>query len=116
MKENSPTIYNNSWGILGYPSHEKIEEYKNMPVGGFRKMVKNLSKKYKDKPLTPHTVWIEKKVTDIYLTSVIVSAVGSSQSFDIARSQQDQLVFNEEPNHKGVVSYSYHSYNPQRWE
>ena len=80
MKENSPTIYNNSWGILGYPSHEKIE------------------------------------VTDIYLTSVIVSAVGSSQSFDIARSQQDQLVFNEEPNHKGVVSYSYHSYNPQRWE
>jgi len=28
--------------------------------------------------------------------------------------QQDQLVFNEEPNYKGVVSYSYHSYNPQR--
>ena len=115
MKEVMPTVYKNAWGILGYPSPEKIEEYKNMPVGGFRRMVKDRNKKYKNKPLTPHTVWIEKKITDSYITSVIVPAVSSSQSLDIARLQQDQLVFNEEPNYKGVVNYSYHSYNPQRW-
>ena len=38
-----------SWGILGNPSPEKIEEYKNMPVGAFREMVKDLKKKNKNK-------------------------------------------------------------------
>lgn len=79
-------------------------------------MVGDLKKKNKGKPLTAHTVWVEKKVTDSYYTSVIVQAANVSQAFDIARSQQDQLVFNEEAGRKDVVDYSYHSYDPtKRW-
>lgn len=116
MKDTTTTVYQNAWGILGNPTPEKINEYKNLPVGQFRRMVGDLKKKNKGKPLTAHTVWVEKKVTDSYYTSVIVQAANVSQAFDIARSQQDQLVFNEEAGRKDVVDYSYHSYDPtKRW-
>ena len=109
------TTNTNSWGILGNPSPEKIEEYKNMPVGHFRRMVKDLSKKNKNKPLMPHQIWIERRVTDSYITSLIVSAASGQQAFDIARTQLDQAVFPDEPQWKGVVTHSYHGMDPLRW-
>lgn len=42
----------NSWGILGNPSPEKIEEYKEMPYGQFKVMVGALNKKYRGKAVT----------------------------------------------------------------
>lgn len=112
MKDTTTTVYQNAWGILGDPTPEKINEYKNLPVGQFRRMVGDLKKKNKGKPLAAHTVWVEKTVTDRYCTSVTVQAANVSQAFDIARMQLDQLVFNDEPSLKDVISYSYHSYNP----
>ena len=109
------TTNTNSWGILGNPSPEKIEEYKNMPVGHFRRMVKDLTKKNKGKPLLPQRVWIERRVTDSYVASMVVSAASTQQAFEVAREQFDQAVFPEEPDWKGVVTHSYHSVDPCRW-
>jgi hypothetical protein len=112
---SATTTNTNSWGILGRPSPEKIEEYKNMPVGAFQRMVKDLSKKNKGKPLMPHQVWIERRVTDSYVGSVVVSAASISQAMDVAQTQLDQVEFPEEPQFKEVVTHAYHSIDPCRW-
>lgn len=104
-----------SWGVLGNPSKEKIEEYKRMPVGEFRRMVKEVSKQNKGKPLVPHEIWIERKVTDSYVASVVVSAASTEQAFGMAKLQLEQVEFPEEPTWQRQVTHAYSSMDPRRW-
>lgn len=104
-----------SWGVLGNPSKEKIEEYKNMPVGAFRSLVKEVTKQNKGKPLTPHEIWIERKVTDSYVTSMVVSAASTMQAFDMVKLQLDQAEFPSEPTWQRQVTHSYSSMDPRKW-
>lgn len=86
-----------------------------MPVGEFREMVKDLNKKNRGKPLAPHTVWIEKKVTNSYVTSLTVSVASKEQSLDAARVQLDQVEFPIDPTWSNQVTYSYSTVEPMRW-
>ena len=79
-----------SWGILGNPSKEKIEQYKNMPVGSFRNMVKNLSRGKKGKVLKEFEVFVTQR--DIKLTRGVikVEAFDWSEAVEHARLRQEE--------------------------
>ena len=51
---------NNSWGILGKPSPEKIAEWQNLPYGKFKEMVTTMKKKSKGNTLKKHQVRVQK--------------------------------------------------------
>jgi len=104
-----------SWGILGNPSPEKIEEYKNMPVGAFREMVKDLKKKNKNKPLMPFEVFVEKKIMDSHLGSVVVSATNWQQAFDVAKARLEEVEFQQIQSRLARQEYAYHSYDPRKY-
>lgn len=65
------------WGLLGEPTQEQIEEWKNMPYGKFKAMTETLRKKSKGKVLKKHAVEI--KMIDEVSTSSFVYV----QAFDI---------------------------------
>jgi hypothetical protein len=112
---STTTYTNKSWGILGNPSPEKIEEYKNMPVGAFREMIKALNKKNKGKPLMPFEVFVEKKIVNSHLGSVVASAANWQQAFDVAKERLEEVEFTLVQNRQGRCEYSYHSYDPRRY-
>ena len=51
-----------SWGVLGNPTKEQIEQWKNLPYGQFGTMVSSLKKKSKGKSLRKHAVEVKKSV------------------------------------------------------
>jgi hypothetical protein len=65
-----------SWGILGDPTAEQIEQWKNLPYGQFGTMVSSLKKKSKGKSLRKHSVEVKKST--VFSTKAFVQV----QAFD----------------------------------
>jgi hypothetical protein len=86
-----------SWGILGNPSKEKIEEYKNMPVGSFQSMIKRLSKSSKNKVMQEFTVYVTKRKVDMTRGVIKTEAFEFSEATNIARELIDQVAWDETP-------------------
>jgi len=105
-----------SWGILGNPSKEKINEYKNMPVGSFKNMVKNLSRGKKGKVLQSHEVYVIKKNIDVTRGLIKVDAFTLQEAFELARIQHEQIKWDEQPYATDRVEYSYQSYDPLKYK
>jgi hypothetical protein len=66
----------NSWGILGEPTTEQVEAWKNLPYGEFKKIVESTKKRSKGKDLKKYTVVVTK--TNVYATQAFVNV----QAFD----------------------------------
>lgn len=100
----------NSWGILGNPSKEKIEEYKNMPVGAFRQMVKDLNRRKKGKVLKEHEVSVTKTRSDMTAGTIKVQAFTRDEAIDLARLRLEEIEWEEKPYKTDQVSYIYRCY------
>ena len=75
----------NTWGILGNPSKEQIEQWKNLPHGQFAAMVSSLKKKSKGKSLRKHSVEIKKRNATTTSAFVYVQAYDSEHAINQAR-------------------------------
>lgn len=51
-----------SWGILGNPTAEQIEQWKSLPYGEFGAMVSSLKKRSKGKSLQKHAVEVKRSI------------------------------------------------------
>lgn len=106
-----------SWGVLGNPSREKIREYSNMPVGKFKDMVKNLSRKNRGKKLTMHKVYVEKRVSASYVAEIEVAAVGPTDALANAQVQRSEATWSEVPDRTEYTTYHYSTYDPRKmWD
>jgi len=77
----------NSWGVLGKPTPEKIAEWQNMPYGQFKNMVTDLKKKSKGKTLSNYKVRIRK------IESTVCAAYHTIEAFtpDLAIKEVQKL-------------------------
>jgi 23S rRNA U2552 (ribose-2'-O)-methylase RlmE/FtsJ len=98
-----------SWGILGNPSKEKIEQYKNMPVGSFRNMVKNLSRSKKGKVLSEHEVFVTKRRVDMTRGSIKVEAFDMQEAFDVAKARIERAKQLMRDQNKNITQIAYES-------
>mgnify|MGYP005857661085 CR=1 FL=1 len=76
-----------SWGILGNPTAEQIEQWKTLPYGHFGAMVSSLKKRYKGKSLRMHAVEVKKSIT----TSTKAFAYVQAFNVDHAISQVREI-------------------------
>ena len=90
-----------SWGFLGNPSKEKVEEYKNMPVGSFHSMIKRLSKSSKNKVMQEFTVYVTKRKVDMTRGVLKAEAFELSEATDIVRQRMEEVVWDENPYETG---------------
>jgi hypothetical protein len=105
-----------SWGILGNPSKEKIEQYKNMPVGSFRNMVKNLSRTKKGKVLQEFTVYVSKRDVDMTRGTIKVEAFEWADAVQIARERSDQVAWDTDPYATNKEEYVYSNMDPLKYK
>lgn len=105
-----------SWGILGNPSKEKINEYKNMPVGSFHDMVKRLSKSKKGQVMQEFTVYIIKRKIDKTRGMIKVEAFEFSDATTIARERIEQVVWDQETYANGDEELVFHSMDPLKYK
>ena len=101
-----------SWGILGNPSQEKINEYKNMPVGSFKNMVKNLSRGKKGKVLQDYTIYFTKREATLTRGVIKVQAFDWAEASLLADMTRDQVVWDEQPYKENHVEYIKGNYDP----
>lgn len=104
-----------SWGILGNPSKEKIEQYTNMPVGSFRNMVKNLSRGKKGKVMQEYQVHMTKRRVDLTYGTITVHAFDWQGAYEVARTNADQISWDEQPYKTGVEELVYQSRDPKKY-
>lgn len=95
-----------SWGILGNPSPEKIEEYKEMPYGEFKSMVALLKKKSKGKQLKNHKVRIRKIESSYTNSYATVEAFTPEQAIEKVKAM-DKSLFEWHDNIKDSDKYNY---------
>jgi hypothetical protein len=89
----------NSWGILGNPTANQIEQWKDMPYGSFKTMVAEIKKKSKGKSLKTHKVRV-KEVESFSRSSYIeVQAYDSEDAISKSREiSRDKLEWHEKLN------------------
>jgi hypothetical protein len=104
-----------SWGILGNPSKEKIEQYKNMPVGSFKNMVKNLNRGKKGKVLKEFEVFVTQRNVDLKRGVIKVSAFDWNEAAGLVRLRHDEIVWDETNYKTDVKEYVYHSMDPLKY-
>lgn len=104
-----------SWGILGNPSKEKVEQYKNMPVGSFRNMVKNLSRGKKGKVLSEHDVYVIKRRVDLTRGVIKVEAFDMQEAFSVAQARKDEIAWDADPYQTGKEEFVYQSIDPLKY-
>lgn len=101
-----------SWGILGNPSQAEVERWKNLPAGDFKKMVKELSKKSKNKKsLKEHTIFVTKKVSNMFKGTAKVQAFDAKHALDLAMRSKD-IQWDDNPYKSDHVEYVYSSIDP----
>lgn len=86
-----------SWGILGSPSKEKINEYKNMPVGSFKSMVQRLNRTKKGKVLQEYEVFVTKRESTLTRGVIKVEAFDWSEASNLVDVRRDQIVWDSDP-------------------
>jgi hypothetical protein len=91
----------NAWGILGNPTPEQIESWKNLPHGKFKSMVDSVKKKAKGKTLRRHAVEIKKTSATSVCSFVYVQAFdyehAITQAREINKSDLDWFTAKPEP-------------------
>jgi hypothetical protein len=75
-----------AWGLLGNPTLEQIEYWKNLPYGEFKQMVNELKKKSKGKDLRKHAVVVKK--TNVYTTQAFVYVQAFDTDHAIAQAKE----------------------------
>lgn len=106
-----------SWGVLGNPSRDKIREYSNMPVGQFKNMVKNLSRKNRGKKYEMYKVYVEKRVSASYVAEIEVAAVNGTDALANAQVRNDEATWPEVPDRTDYTTYNYSTYDPRKmWD
>jgi hypothetical protein len=106
-----------SWGVLGNPTREKIREYSNMPVGQFKNMVKDLSRKTKGKKITMHKVYVEKRVSESYVEEIEVAAVSATVALSTAQVRNNEISWSDVPDRTEYNTYHYTTYDPRKmWD
>lgn len=105
-----------SWGILGNPSKEKIEEYKNMPVGSFHNMIKRLSKSSKNKVMQEFTVYVTKRKVEMTRGVIKAEAFEFSDATNIARERIEQVVWDETPYETDKEELVFSSMDPLKYK
>jgi len=97
----------NAWGILGKPTPEKIEQWKNMPYGKFKDMVADVKKQTKGKPLREFSVEI-KEIRETYRSAFVkVDAATSDQSLKLAQITDKNTLEWSDPKEEKNNKYSY---------
>lgn len=95
-----------AWGILGEPSQEQVEQWKNMPYGHFKIMVGRLSKKSKGKTLKRHSVEVKRIDETISRAFVEVQAFDADHAIDEAKKiNTDELDWYEPKTEPTKTSY-----------
>lgn len=103
-----------SWGILGNPDASKIEEWKNLPVGDFKRLVKKLSKENRGKKLTPHVVYVTKKVSTLTRGMIKVDAFDTKHANRLAMENSSKICWDDTPYKSGQEELIYSSYDNSR--
>jgi NADH:ubiquinone oxidoreductase subunit D len=96
----------NSWGILGKPTPEKIQEWQNMPYGQFKTMVADLKKKSKGNSLKKYRIRVQK------IKSTIESSYQTVEAFtnDNAIEEVKKLDKNSFKWHEPIQDYDKYTY------
>lgn len=105
-----------SWGVLGSPSKEKIREYQNMPVGGFKSMVTRLSRGKRGKKMQEFTVYVTKRDVTSTRGVITVTAFDFAEAYGIARTRQEEVVWDTEPYKTGAIEYVHSSMDPLKYK
>ena len=105
-----------SWGILGNPSEAKINEYKNMPVGSFRNMVKNLSRRKKGKVLKEFEVFVTKREATLTRGVIKVEAFEWADALLAVDQRREEIVWDEAPFKSDQVDYIKQSVDPLKYK
>ena len=101
-----------SWGVLGNPSKEKIAEYAKMPVGSFRNMVKNVSRGKRGKKMSEHTIYVTRRDINATRGVITVTAFDFADAVGMARTRQEEVVWDAEPYKTDYQEYTYSSMDP----
>jgi translation initiation factor IF-2 len=97
----------NAWGVLGKPTPEKIQEWKNLPYGKFKEMVANVNKQTKGKPLRKYSVEVQ-DIEEVYRTAfVTVEAATSDQAIKLSQVVDKNTLTWSEPKSAKYNKYSY---------
>lgn len=103
-----------SWGVLGNPSKEQVEQYMNMQPGKFSKMVTDLKRKHRGKTPIDHTVFVVKKKMDVTVGKAVVNAFKYDDAVSAVRKGDAEIIWDAEPFKTGHEAIEYHNYNPKR--
>lgn len=97
----------NSWGVLGKPTPEKIQEYMNMPYGKFKELVTDINRQTKGKPLRRYSVEVQ-DIQEVYRSVFVdVQAATGDQAIKLAQMvDKDTLNWSEAKTSK-YNKYSY---------
>lgn len=96
-----------AWGILGNPTKEQIETWKDLPHGAFSSMVSTLKKKSKGKSLKRYTVKIKNVSSKHSVAFVDVQAFDVDQAISQARdTDQTTLEWSEMAENPNKYEYS----------
>lgn len=87
----------NSWGILGKPTPEKVEQWMNMPYGKFKEMVADVKKQTKGKPLRRYTIAVLEVEETIRTAFVDVDAATPEQAIKLAEAKDKNTIAWSEP-------------------
>lgn len=101
-----------SWGILGNPSKEKIEEYKSMPVGSFKSMITRLNRTKKGKKMQEYTIYVTKRNITATRGIIKVNAFDFSEAAELARLNKDQVVWDAEPYKTNYDEFTHSNMDP----
>jgi hypothetical protein len=97
----------NAWGILGKPTPEKIEQWKNMPYGKFKDMVADVKKQTKGKPLRKYSVEVQDITTSYRTAFITVEAATSEQAIKLSQVSDKNTLDWSDPKQEKYNKYSY---------
>lgn len=73
-----------TWGILGNPTPEKVQEWMNLPYGKFKEMVADIKKNTKGNPLKKHAIEIQDITTSYRSAFIYVDAANHEHALKLA--------------------------------
>jgi hypothetical protein len=97
----------NSWGILGKPTPEKVQEWANMPYGKFKEMVTGIKKQTKGKPLRKYAIEVQDIATSYRTAFINVEAATADQAIKLAQIADKNTFEWSDPKQEKYNKYSY---------
>ena len=97
----------NSWGILGKPTPEKVQEWADMPYGKFKEMVTTIKKETKGKPLRKYSIEVKDIETSYKEAFVTVEAATGDQAIKLSQIVDKNTLTWSLPKSEKNNKYSY---------